>query len=64
MLSAAFDFLGEMIEQAYQIYVRKNVNVGNTEYPPSMKESFSMDEYSIQGSYNSEEMVPSSIKKR
>lgn len=62
MLSAAFDFLGEMIEQAYQIHVRKNVR--NTEYPPSVKESFSVDEYSIQGSYNSEEMVPSPIKKR
>jgi len=23
MLSAAFDFLGEMIEQAYQIYTKK-----------------------------------------
>jgi len=52
MLSAAFDFLGEMIEQAYQIYVRKNI--GNVDYPPSVKESCSVDEYSIQGSFNSE----------
>lgn len=59
MLSAAFDFLGEMIEQAYHIYLRKN-----NQYPPSVKESYSVDEYSIQGSYNSEEMISSPIKRR
>lgn len=59
MLSAAFDFLGEMIEQAYHIYLRKNAV-----YAPSVKESYSVDEYSIQGSYNSEEIIASPIQKR
>lgn len=61
MLSAAFDFLGEMIEQAHHIYTRKV----NEFLPNNVKESFAMDEYSIQGSYNSnDDVITSPIKKK
>lgn len=47
MLSAAFDFLGEMIEQSYQIFTKKlSHNLTH--------ERAELEDCSIKGSYNSE----------
>jgi len=48
MLSAAFDFLGEMIEQSYQIYINK-ISKGSN----GIKEKWNMEDCSMKGSYNS-----------
>lgn len=62
MLSAAFDFLGEMIEQSYQIWVKK-LSTKEIKEVKEIKESRELEECSIKGSYNSEETVQTPSKK-